>query len=120
MQEPEQRQSFDQTGTTGQEYGAYRPQTEYYEQKVHPQDRHGNVLGNLITIFSSLGFGPAILGIIASIMTLSNAGGSSYLLPGILGLIGSIITLLLLVTVFILSVVSTARRNAHHRRSRHG
>ena len=121
MQEPEQWQSFDKTGTTRQEYGAYRAETEYseQEQKVYPQDRTGSVLGTLITVFSSLGFGPAILGIIASAMVLANPDKSAYLLTyGILGLIGSIIALLLFVTVFVLSVVLSARRNARYRRPR--
>ena len=118
MQEPEQWQSFDKTGTKGQEYGDYRAETKYdeQEQKIYPQQRHGNVLGTLAIVFSSLGFGPAILGIIASGMVLKIADKSSYLLTsGILGLIGSILALLLFVTVFVLSVVSAARRDARNR-----
>ncbi len=121
MQEPEQWQSFDETGTTGQEYGAYRAETGYYEQeqKIYPQERHRNVLGTLITVFSSLGWGPAILGVISSVMVLNTSDGSSYLLTcGILGLVGSLVALLCLVTIFVLSVVSTSRRTARYRRPR--
>ena len=121
MQEPERSQSFEETSTKDQEYGTYRAQAGYYEpeQKVYPRERHGNVLGTLITIFSSLGWGPALLGIIASAMVLSQSKGSSALLTyGILGLIGSSVALLLLVTVFVLAVVLTARRTMRYRRSR--
>jgi cytochrome c biogenesis protein CcdA len=121
MQEPEQGQSFEETGTTSQEYGAYRAESGYYEQeqKVYPQERHGSVLNTLITVFSALGWGPAILGIISSALTLNQSGGSSsLLLSGILGLIGSTLVLLCLVTIFILSVVSAARRATHSRRPR--
>ena len=126
MQEPEQWQSFDKTGTTGQEYGAYRAEKEYYEQKqkIYPQDRPGIVLGILTLVFSFLGCGPAILGFFASAMLLSYVVGpygyqSSYRLTvGILGLIGSIVALLLFVTIFVLSVISVARRGAHYRRPR--
>jgi hypothetical protein len=121
MQEPEQWQSFEETGTTDQEYGAYRAKTSYYEQeqKVYPQEKPGSVLVTLITVFSSLGWGPAILGIISSAMVLNNTKGSADLLTsGILGLVGSIVALMCLVTVFVLSVVWTSRRSARYRRSR--
>lgn len=118
MQEPEQRQSFEGMEITDQEYGAYRPQTRYYEQeqKVYPQERHEGILNTLITIFSSLAWGPAMLGIIASAFVLSQSNGSSALITyGILGLVGSGVALLFLVTVFVLAVVSKSRMAARSR-----
>ena len=122
MQEPEHWQSFDKTGTTGQEYGAYRAEKEYYEQeqKIYPQDRPGLVLGILTLVFSSLSFVPAILGLFASAMLLYDATMlDSYVRAfAILGLVCSIVALLLFVTIFVLSVISVARRGAHYRRPR--
>lgn len=120
MQEPGQWQSSDEAETSGQEYGAYRAETGYYEQgqKIPPQARR-SVLGTLIIIFSAIGFGPATLGIIGSAMVLSKAGGSSYLLTGgVFGLVGSILVLLCLVTIFVLSVVTAARGTGRYRRLR--
>jgi hypothetical protein len=124
MQEPEQWHSFEATGTTGQEYGAYRAEAgqNAQEQKIYPQEMLGSrvsVLGILTIVFSSIGFGPAIIGIVGSAIVLNNRDGSPYLLTGgILGLVGSIVALLLFVTIFVLSVVSAARRAARYRRSR--
>ena len=116
MQEPEQWQSFDQTGTTGREYGASRAETGYYEQKAYPQDRLGSALSTLTIVFSALGFVPATLGIVGSAMVLNQSEEPSYLLTGgILGLAGSIVALLLFVTILVLSVVSAARRAARSR-----
>ena len=124
MQEPEQWHSFEATGTTGQEYGAYHAEAgqNAQEQKIYPQEMLGSrvsVLGILTIVISSIGFGPAIIGIVGSAIVLNNRDGSPYLLTGgILGLVGSIVALLLFVTIFVLSVVSAARRAARYRRSR--
>jgi len=124
MQEPEQWQSSEATETTDQEYGAYRAEAEpnAQEQKIYPQEPPGSrasVLGILTIVFSSIGFGPAIVGIVGSALVLSNRDGSPYLLTGgILGLVGSIVALLLFVTIFVLSVVSAARRAARYQRTR--
>jgi hypothetical protein len=124
MQEPEQWQSFETTGTTGQEYDAYRVEMgpNAQEQKISPKQTPGSrvgVPGILIIIFSSIGFGPAIVGIVGSALVLSHRDGSPYLLTGgILGLVGSIIALLLFVTIFVLSVISAARSAARSRRPR--
>lgn len=120
MQEQEQYQFFEESRTTGQEYGDYGAQKGHgeQEQKIYPQDRQRKVLSTLITVFSSLAWGPAILGIIVSALVLSQSKGSSALLTyGILGLIGSSVVLLCLVTIFVLSVVSASRRNTRYRRS---
>jgi hypothetical protein len=124
MQEPEQWQSFETTGTTGQEYGAYRAEMgpNAQEQKISPQETprsRVSVLGILTIVFSSIGFGPAIVGIVGSALVLSNRDGSPYLLTGgILGLVGSIVALLLFVTIFVLSLIAAARSAARSRRSR--
>jgi hypothetical protein len=124
MQEPEQWQSFETTGTTDQEYGAYRAEMgrNAQEQKIYPQETRqsrGSVLGILTIVFSSIGFGPAIVGIVGSALVLSNRDGSLYLLTGgILGLVASIGALLLFVAIFVLSVISTARRAARSRQPR--
>src|SRR5260370_12834275 len=124
MQEPEQWQSFEATRTTGQEYGAYRAEAgqNAQEQKVYPPETlgsHVSVLGILTIVFSSIGFGPAIIGIVGSAIVLNNRDGSQSLLTGgILGLVGSIVALLFFVTIFVLSVVSAARRAARYRRAR--
>ena len=89
---------------------------------MYPQEPLGSrasVLGILTIVFSSIGFGPAIVGIVGSALVLSNRDGSPYLLTGgILGLVGSIVALLLFVTIFVLSVVSAARRAARSQRTR--
>lgn len=124
MQEPEQWQSSEATGTTDQEYGSYRAETgrNAQEQKIYPQETlesRVSVLGILTIVFSSIGFGPAIVGIVGSAIVLNNSDGSQYLLTGgILGLVGSIVALLLFVTIFVLSVVSAARRAARYQRTR--
>lgn len=124
MQEPEQWQSSETTGTMDQEYGAYRAETgrNAQEQKIYPQETFGSrvsVLSILAIVFSSIGFGPAIVGIVGSGLVLSHRDGSPYLLTGgILGLVGSIIALLLFVTIFVLSVVSAARSAARYQRTR--
>ena len=126
MQEQEQWQSFETTGTMDQEYGAYRAEMglNAQEQNIYPQapamrQSRGSVLGILTIIFSSVGFGPAIVGIVGSALVLSNSEGSRYLLTGgILGLVASIVALLLFVAIFVLSVISTARRAARFRQPR--
>ncbi|HYK84047.1 MAG TPA: hypothetical protein VEV19_01695 [Ktedonobacteraceae bacterium] len=124
MQEPEQWQSFETPGTIDQEYGAYRAETEQnaQEQKVYPQETRESrvsVLNVLAIVFSSIGFGPAIIGIVGSAIVLQYSEGSQHLLTGgILGLVGSIVALLLFVTIFVLSIVAAARRAARYRRLR--
>ncbi len=124
MQEPEQWQSFETPGTIDQEYGAYRAETEQnaQEQKVYSQETRESrvsVLNVLAIVFSSIGFGPAIIGIVGSAIVLQYSEGSQHLLTGgILGLVGSIVALLLFVTIFVLSIVAAARRAARYRRLR--
>jgi len=124
MQEPEQRQPCETTGTTGQDYSAYRAQAEDYEQeqKIYPQETRESLVSVteiLTIIFSSLGFGSAIVGLVGSIIVLANRDGLPHLLAGgILGLVGSLVALLFFVVIFVLSVVSAARRAARYRRSR--
>lgn len=124
MQEPEQWQVSESAEVTGQEYGGYRAEAglSAQEQKIYPQEARNarvSVLSILLIVFSSIGFGPAIVGIVGSGIVLSNRYGSQYLLAGgILGLVSSIVVLLLFVTIFILAVVSAARRGARYQRSR--
>jgi integral membrane sensor domain MASE1 len=124
MQEPEQWQSFEATETTGQEYSAYRAETgqNAQGQKVYPQETRKSrvsVLNIFTIVISSIGFGPAIIGIVGSGIVLHYRDGSPHLLTaGILGLVGSIVALLLFVAIFVLSVVSAARRAARYQRSR--
>ena len=124
MQEPEQWQSFETPGTPGQEYGAYRAEMESnaQEQKISPQETprsRVSVLGILTIVFSSIGLGPAIVGIVGSALVLGHRDGSPYLLTGgILGLVGSIVALLLFVTIFVLSLIAAARGAARYKRSR--
>lgn len=124
MQEPEQWESFETSGILDQEYGEYRAERgqNAQEQKIHLQETResrANVLNILIVILSSIGFGPAIVGIVGAAIVLSNRDGSQYLLTGgILALVGSIVALLLFVTIFVLSLVSAVRRAARYRRLR--
>ena len=124
MQEPEQWQSFETPGIADQEYGASRAESERnaQEQKIYPQETREarlSVLNILIIVFSSIGFGPAIVGIVGSALVLGNRDGSQYLLTGgILGLVGSIVALLLFVTIFVLSLVSAVRRARRYQRLR--
>ena len=121
MQEPEQWQSSEAPGTTGQEYGTYRAETgqNAFEQKIFPQESRVSVLNVLTIVFSAFGFGPAIVGIVGSALILSYRNGSQYLLTGgIFGLVGSIVALLLFVTIFVLSVITAVRRAAGFQRSR--
>ena len=124
MQEPEQWQFSEAVGTTSQEYGAYRAESgqNAQGQKIYPQETRESrvsVLNIFTIIFSSIGFGPSIVGIVGSALVLSNRGGSQVLLTGgILGLVGSIVALLLFVTIFVLSLVSAVRRAVRYRRSR--
>lgn len=124
MQEPEQWQFSEAGGTTSQEYGAYRDETgpNAQEQKIYPQktrESRVSVLNILTIVFSSIGFGPSIVGIVGSALVLGNRDGSQYLLTGgILGLVGSIVALLLFVTVFVLSLISAVRRAVRYQQSR--
>lgn len=124
MQEPEQWQSFETPGISDQEYGAYRAEggRNAQEQKIYPQETREarvSVLNIFTIIFSSIGFGPAIVGIVGSVLVLSNRNGSQYLLTGgILGLVGSIVALLLFVAIFVISIVSAVRRAARYQRLR--
>ena len=124
MQEPEQWQSFETPAIADQEYGAYRAEREpnAQEQKIYPQqtrEARVSALNILTIVLSSIGFGPAIVGIVGSALVLGNRGGSQYLLTGgILGLVGSIVALLLFVTIFVLSMVSAVRRAVRYQRLR--
>ncbi len=121
MQEPEQRQPCE---TTGQDYSTYHAQAGDYEQeqKIYPQETReslGSVTEILTIIFSSIGFGSTIVGLVDSLIVLANSDGLPHLLAGgILGLLGSLVALLFFVVIFVLSVVSAARRAARSRRSR--
>jgi hypothetical protein len=123
MQEPEQRQSFETSRPTDREYSAYHAEAEDYEQqKIYPGKTLGaqvSVTEILTIIFSSIGLGPTIIVMVGSIIVLANRDGlPSLLTGGILGLVGSIIALFFFVTIFVLSLVSAARRAARSRRSR--
>jgi hypothetical protein len=121
MQEPEQQQSFE---ATGQEYGVYRAEAGDYEQqeKIYPQEKlesRVSVIEILTIVFSSVGFAPAIVGMVGSIIVIANRDGvPALLVGGILGLVGSILALFLFGTIFVLSIVAAARRAARYRRSR--
>ncbi len=98
MQEPEQRQPCE---TRGQHYSAYRAQAGDYEQeqKMYPQETRESLVSVteiLTIIFSSIGFGSAIVGLVGSLIVLANRDGLPHLL----------------------AVVSAARRAARSRRSR--
>src|SRR5215469_11976515 len=91
---------------------------QWQSSQVTPGSRV-SAFGILTIVFSSIGFGPAIVGIVGSALVLSNRGGSSNLLTGgILGLVGSILALLLFVTIFVLSVTSAARSAVRSQRTR--
>ncbi|MBV9258321.1 MAG: hypothetical protein JO215_09910 [Ktedonobacteraceae bacterium] len=125
MQEPEQWPFSEDTGTTDQEYGTYRAETwrNAQEQKIYPQETRESrvsVLLSYLTIgFSATGFGASVIGLVGSSIVLGHGDGSKDLLAGgILGLVGSIVALLLFTTIFVLAIVSEARRKAHHQRPR--
>jgi hypothetical protein len=124
MQEPEQWPLSEADGTTGQEYGASRTETwrNAQEQKIYPQEKldRVSILLSYLTIGCSVtGFGASVIGIVGSAIVLGNRDGSLNLLTGgILGLVGSIVALLLFATIFVLSLVSEARRQVRSQRSR--
>jgi hypothetical protein len=123
VQEPEQRQSCEISRITGQEYNAYRAEAEgYAQQKLYPEETLAarvHVPEILTIVFSSVGLGPAIIGLVGSIIVLANRDESlSLLAGGILGLVGSVVALIFFVTICALSLVSAARRAARSRRSR--
>lgn len=128
MQEPEQWQSSEAAGQewqSNQDFSGYRAETGRYEQqqKIYPQEARESrvsVIAIFLLILSAVGFGPSIVGIVGSAIVLNYANGNQSLLVtgGILGLVGSIISLLLFITIFILSVISVARRAIRYRRRR--
>jgi hypothetical protein len=125
MQEPEPWPLSEATGATDQEYGASGAETwrNAQEQKIYPQETlesRVSVLLSYLTIgFSAIGFGASVVGLVGSSIVLGHGDGSRDLLTGgILGLVGSIVTLLLFGTIFVLSLVSEARRQARYQRSR--
>jgi hypothetical protein len=125
MQEPEQWPLSEAAGTTNQEYSTSRAETwrNAPEQKIYPQEAlesRISVLLSYLTIgFSSIGFGASVVGLVGSSIVLGHGDGSRNLLTGgILGLVGSIVALLLFGAIFVLSLVSEARRQARSQRSR--
>ena len=125
MQEPEQWPLSEAAGTTDQEYGASRAETwqNAQEQKIYPQEKlesRVSVLLSYLTIgFSATGFGASVVGMVGSAIVLGNQTGPKDLLAGgILGLVGSLVALVLFATIFVLSLVSEARRQARYRQSR--
>ena len=131
MQEPEQWQSSEAAGQewqSNQDFSGYQAETGRYEQqqKIYPQEARESrearvsVIAIFLLILSAVGFGPSIVGIVGSAIVLNYANGNQSLLitGGILGLVGSIISLLLFITIFILSVISVARRAIRYRRRR--
>ena len=117
MQEPEQWQSSETPGTTGQEYGTYRAETgqNALGQKIFPQESRVSVLNVLIIVFSAIGFCSAIVGIVFSVLVLYyNVFTDRNFL-----LVGFIVALLLFVAIFVLSiitaVITAVRRTARFR-----
>lgn len=119
MQEPEQWQSTGQTEQewqASQEYSGYRAGTGRYEQeqqqKIYPQaerESSGRAPAIVSIILSAIGFGPAIVGIVASGIVLYYANGQHYLLVGgIMGLIASILLLLIMIALFVINIVALA------------
>ena len=127
MQDSEEWQSSRSSGQewqTGLEYGEYRANTGRFEpgqqQKIYPQEERGSIgrAAALVSIIlSSIAFGPAIVGIVASGIVLYYSNGQHYMLVGgIMGLIGSILALLLLIAVFVINIVALARAELQRRR----
>src|SRR5579872_7588677 len=96
MQEPEQRQQFEQEWLADHEYRGYRAQNSgsfepEQQQKIHPQEElslRAKVLWIVIIILSSLGFFLSIAGIVAAALVLEYANGQQAILAG--GIIGLI------------------------------
>jgi len=132
MQEPEEWQSTEssaqserewQEGKGSQEYGGYRAgmgQYEQEQQKIYPQAEHvssGRVPALVSIILSGIGFGPAIVGIVASGIVLYYANGQHYLLlGGIMGLVASILMLLIVIAIFVINIVALAVSESRRRR----
>jgi hypothetical protein len=124
MQEPEQSQSSEQEWQPGQEYGEYRAEyTGRYEpqqqQKIYPEERRleSRAFWIIATILSSIGFFPAVLGIVGSAIVLKYANGQPALLAGgVMGLVSSIIVMLVCVAIFVIAVVALAIRTGRIRR----
>ncbi len=118
MQEPEQWQSSgqsEQEWQASQEYSGYRADAGRYEQeqqKIYPQTERelsGRAPAIVSIILSAIGFGPAIVGIVASGIVLYYANGQHYLLVGsIMGLIASILLLLIMIALFVINIVALA------------
>lgn len=127
MQEPEQWQSTgqsEQEWQAGQEDSGYRVGTGRYEQeqqqKIYPQaerESSGRAPAIVSIILSAIGFGPAIVGIVASGIVLYYANGQHYLLVGgIMGLIASILLLLIMIALFVINIVALALSVMRRRR----
>jgi MFS family permease len=110
MQEPEQWQESIE-GIAGD---------DYQEQKIYPQEElswRGKALGIIMIILSSIGFFPAVAGIVASALVLKYANGQEVLLvAGVLGLVSAILVMLVCIAIFVIAVVALALRASSARR----
>lgn len=127
MQEPEQWQSPGQSEQEWQaspEYSGYRADPggleQERQQKIYPQagrESSGRASAIVSIILSGIGFGPAIVGIVASGIVLYYANGQHYLLVGgIMGLVASILLLLLMIALFVINIVALALSAVRRRR----
>ncbi len=133
MQEPEQwQQSRQEAGTFDTGYqGKYEPAQQqesiegiagddYQEQKIYPQDQlswRGKAFGIMMIILSSIGFFPAVAGIVASGLVLKYANGQQVLLAaGVLGLVSTILVMLVCIAIFVIAVVALAIRVSSERK----
>src|SRR5258708_2021745 len=132
MQEPEQRQQWQQPGEYNADYpGSYASEQQEYievvagddsqqQQKIYPQQgssARGKALGIIAIILSSLGFFISVAGIVISALVLKFAHGQEERLTGgVAGLVGSIVVMLVCIAIFVTAVVVLALRGRRRRR----
>jgi ABC-type Fe3+ transport system permease subunit len=125
MQEPEQRQQYEQEWQTDQEYGGYRAEysgmsEQEQGQKVYPEKERrqvGKVIGIIAIVLSSVGFFLSLAGIIISSLVLHYANGREvWLTGGVVGLVASILIMVACTVCFVFAVVALAIRSRRIRR----
>jgi len=121
MQDPEEQQ-----WQPNLEYGAYRASDSWQQepeqaQKIQPQEERrlgGKILAILAIVLSSVGFFFTVAGIVASALVLHYASLAQGEVQqgGQIGLASSIIAMLAFTAIFVIAVVTLARRSGRIRR----
>lgn len=137
MQEPEQYQQPNQEWSTERQFDYTQQQKQEYEQqqgyespsyqagysndyaayaqeKIDPRQKRkqrSKVPFILLIIFSSIGFGLSVTGIVLSSLALQHARQyEASMTPGVIGLVSSIIVMVACILLFVLAVVVLSLR----------